>query len=164
MFMSAEIKQKLSKRRRLRRKDANKLKEEVSVILKVEKFQNIGQAEIEDGTLVYLFDGEVYAARNGGKLYPTLKNPDLDDLPSVFVDMGAIPYICNGADIMAPGIVEIRNDFEKDTLLIIRDIQHRKALAVGLARYSSDQIKNMIQGKVIVNIHHVGDKLWKVIH
>lgn len=161
--MGADIKRKLFKRRMLRRKDAKKLKEEASAILKVEKYQNIGQAEIEDGKLVYLFDGEVFAARNGGNLYPTLKNPDIDDLPSVIVDMGAIPYVCNGADVMAPGIIEVKDDFKNGELIIIRDIQHRKAIAVGLAQYSSEEMRVMIKGKVIINLHYVGDGLWEAI-
>ncbi len=128
------------------------------------KYRTISQAELEDGSMIYLFDGEMLLTRRDGILLPTLKNPNLERFPSVIVDMGAIPYVCNGADVMAPGIVEIRGKFEKDALLIIRDVQHGKALGVGLALDSSEDMKEMKRGKAVVNLHHVGDKLWEAIN
>jgi len=162
--MPSDKKPLLFKRRVLRRKDANILKEEALRLFVTGKYRTISQAELEDGSKIYLFDGEMLLARRDGILLPTLKNPNLERFPSVMVDMGAIPYVCNGADVMAPGIVEIRGEFEKDALLIIRDIQHGKALGVGIALDSSEGMKEMKRGKAVVNLHHVGDKLWEAIN
>ena len=161
--MAADSKQKLFKRSVLRRKDANSLKEEASAFLGTEKYRTVGQAEIEDGSKVYLFDGEALIARKDGVLFPTLMNPNLENFPSVTVDMGAVPYVCNGADVMAPGIVDVKDAFVGDDLLVIRDVKHGKALAVGVALISSEGMKEMRKGKAIHNLHHVGDKLWNAI-
>ena len=162
--MPSDKKPLLFKRRVLRRKDANRLKEEALRLFVTGKYRTISQAELEDGSMIYLFDGEMLLARRDGILLPTLKNPNLGRFSSVIVDMGAIPYVCNGADVMAPGIVEIRGEFEKDALLIIRDVQHGKALGVGMALESSEGMKGMKRGKAVVNLHHVGDKLWEAIN
>lgn len=123
----------------------------------------VDQAVIEDGTEVYLIDGVVQLASRDDALFPTLTNPNVAKLPSIVVDMGAIPYVCNGADVMAPGIKEIKGEFEEGDLVVVRDIEHSKALAIGWALVGSDEMKRMRKGKAVVNLHHVGDKLWKAL-
>ena len=77
--------------------------------------------------------------------------------------MGAIPYVCNGADVMAPGIKEIQGEFAENSILVIKDITHGKALAIGQAIRSSADIRGMEKGKAIKTLHHVGDKIWSII-
>ena len=77
--------------------------------------------------------------------------------------MGAVPYVCNGADIMAPGIVNVKGDFNEKNILIILDERHKKSLAIGIALVNSHNIRTTKRGKVAKNIHHVGDKLWNTI-
>ena len=81
-------------------------------------------------------------------------------LPNIIVDMGAIRYICGGADVMAPGIKDIIGEFKEGSLVVIRDINHKKALAIGKALKSSKEIKGSNKGKVIQNLHYIGDKIW----
>ena len=76
--------------------------------------------------------------------------------------MGAIPYVCNGADVMSPGITGIDGDFNEGDLVIVKDEKHRKSLAVGVALVSSVDMMEMQKGKAVKSIHYVGDKLWKV--
>ncbi len=154
---------KLSKRRVLRRKEARRLKEEAGKLLGKTEPNTIDEAEIEDGTVVYIVDGDVQLARKGGLLFPTLTNSNISQLPSVFVDRGAIPYVCNGADVMAPGVKEIRGEFEEGSLVVVRDIEHSKALAVGTALFTSGELRKMNKGKAVRTLHFVGDKLWKVV-
>ena len=45
--------------------------------------------------------------------------------------MGAIPYVCKGATVMAPGIVRVEGEFGKGDLVLIVDMKHGKALALG---------------------------------
>jgi PUA domain protein len=61
---------------------------------------------------------------------------------------------------MAPGIVEV-DDFDEGALVVIRDVVHGKALAIGKAIRSSTEIESSKQGKAIQNLHYVGDKLWE---
>ena len=153
----------MSKRRVLGRKDVRKLSEEIEALLGPVDFNTLSQAQVEGGVIVYLLDGVVQFARIGDTLFPTLNNPDLVELPSIVVDMGAIPYICNGADVMAPGIKEVRGDFGEGGLIVVRDVEHEKALAIGASLASSGEIKTMKKGKGVKNLHYVGDKIWKVI-
>ncbi|MCW3992590.1 MAG: DUF1947 domain-containing protein [Candidatus Bathyarchaeota archaeon] len=145
----------------MRRKDARRLIEEASALLGAVRPDRVEEAELEDGFSVYLLDGVPLLARAGGALFPTLMCPCLARLPAVVVDMGAVPYVCNGADVMAPGVVEVRGDFEEGGLVVVRDVRHGKALAVGGALTSSAEMRAEGRGKVIRNMHYVGDKLWR---
>ncbi|HLC88885.1 MAG TPA: DUF1947 domain-containing protein [Candidatus Nanoarchaeia archaeon] len=98
----------------------------------------------------------------GDRPVPTLKYLQAKSLlKKVAIDMGAIKFIVNGADIMRPGIVEIEPEIEKDEFIAIVDVNHKKPLAVGMALVGSDEMQKLASGKVIKNIHYVGDGLWK---
>ncbi|MBU0470883.1 MAG: RNA-binding protein [Nanoarchaeota archaeon] len=98
------------------------------------------------------------------KVIPTLRylQNHLDCLKNITVDMGAIKHIINGADVMRPGIVEIDEGFEKDDFIVIVDKNNQKPLAVGIALLNSEELKKTNSGKVIKNIHYVGDKIWNL--
>jgi PUA domain protein len=96
------------------------------------------------------------------KIIPTLKYLQKNNiLKTVTIDMGAVKFIINGADIMRPGIKELDQTITKDDFVAIIDINNKKPIAIGLALYSSSKIQTMTTGKVIKNIHYVGDELWK---
>jgi len=163
MIVGEEKGPKLLKRKVLGRKDVRRLKEEAGSLLGSVDTNAVSQATLEDGSTVYIFFKEAILAKKKNTLFPTLINSAIDDLPSALVDMGAIPYVCNGADVMAPGIMGIEGGFEKDGLLVIRDVKHRKALGIGAALYSSEEMKGLKKGKAILNLHYVGDKIWASI-
>lgn len=79
----------------------------------------------------------------------------------VVVDDGAIKHILNGADIMAPGIIDADDDIKKGDTVWVRD-ERGTPIAVGLALINGEEMKKMMKGKAIRNIHHTGDKLWKI--
>ena len=99
-----------------------------------------------------------------GKLVPTLhniiKHPSL--LKQIVVDMGAVRFVVSGADIMRPGIVEIEAGISAGDFVVVVDMQHKKPLAVGIVLYGSAEMQEMKIGKVIKNVHYVGDTVWKV--
>ena len=161
--MAEEKGPRLLKRRVLGRRDVRSLKDEAGALLGSVDTNSVSQATLQDGSTVYLFFKEAILARKKGALFPTLINSAITDLPSVLVDMGAIPFVCNGADIMAPGIMEIEGVFDKDGILVIRDVKHRKALGIGVALFPSDEMRVLKKGKAILNLHHVGDKIWESI-
>jgi PUA domain protein len=163
MLMASNYAPKMVKKRTLRRRDARKLLVKAGNLLNGNSHKIIGQADIENGPKVYIFDGNILLAEIKNELYPTLINPAVDRLPSIIVDMGAVPYVCNGADIMSPGIVRIVNDFDQGDLIVIRDTKHKKILAIGKALLSSNNMRETKKGKVILNLHYVGDKLWDAI-
>ena len=150
---------KLRNRHRLRRKEVTRLRGKAGILL--QEVDSLEEAEMEDGTIVYLSGDSIILARRGDDLFPTLRSPILDSLPSIIVDMGAVPHICNGADVMAPGVVEVRGDFKAGDLVVVRDERHGKALAIGKALVDSGELRSLKRGKVVENLHYVGDRLWR---
>ena len=161
--MTEEKGPKLLKRKVLGRRDVKRLKAEAGSLLGSVNTNAVSQATLEDGSTVYIFSKEVILARKNDVLFPTLINSVIDDLPSALIDMGAIPYVCNGANVMAPGIMDIVGEFEKNGLLVIRDVKHKKALGIGAGLHSSEEMRALKKGKAILNLHYVGDKIWASI-
>jgi len=154
---------KVKRRKALRRQDARALMEEAAKF-GVPPASKVEEAQTEDGTQVYLLDDEILLFRSvDGNLYPTLRCPCVDRLPAVVVDMGAIPFVCKGADVMAPGITEIRTPFDEGAIVVVRDVKHGKALSIGKALRASASIIAEKKGKVIQNLHYVGDKVWSSV-
>ena len=78
----------------------------------------------------------------------------------VTVDMGAVKFVNNGADIMTPGIVDADRDIKKDDYIWIRDEKNLQPLAIGKALLDADEMIASNKGKGIKSIHYIGDKLW----
>jgi len=155
-------------KRQLREKEIKKILAEfkASYSLNEKILSSKLKAEIvETGNEALIFiDNRPVILRRVGKLFPTLTfNEALETLPRAVVDMGAIPHICNGADIMAPGIRSIEGTFQEGATILIVDEKFGKPLAIGLTLANSDQMRETRQGKVISNIHFVGDKIWQVL-
>ncbi len=84
----------------------------------------------------------------------------LEKFPSITVDMGAVKFMCKGANLMRPGIKKF-TEFEKDNLVCIIEESQHKFLAVGKAMVSSSELENMEKGEVIKNMHYISDKFWE---
>ena len=98
------------------------------------------------------------------KLVPTLQLlQEKELLKKVIVDMGAVKFLIGGADIMRPGVKEIDSTIEEGDFVVVLDINHKKALCVGIALVSAEQMQKQSSGKVIKNIHSIGDAIWKFI-
>jgi PUA-domain protein len=159
------------KRRRhfLKEKEAKKFLLEVSKTLGTDIEQLLGSktgVEVNETEIaeVFLFDGRPLLARSDGELFPTLYFEEFfSTAPKIVVDMGAVPYVCKGADVMAPGVVSIKGEFEENDLLLIVDERHGKPLAVGVALLSSEKMGTLDSGKIVKTIHYVGDKLWNYL-
>ncbi len=80
----------------------------------------------------------------------------------VVVDMGAVKFVINGADIMAAGIVDADESIVVDDQVWICDETHHKPLAVGFALVSGEEMVRSSSGKAVKNVHFVGDILWKM--
>lgn len=119
--------------------------------------------KIDEEREIYIVDGLPAFIRIGGGIYPTVICVDrgLIPLPKVIVDMGAIPHIANGADIMMPGVVRIEGSFKDNCTVAIADEKYGKILAVARSLISSDVASKISTGRGFKNIHHVGDVFWK---
>ena len=85
----------------------------------------------------------------------------LKKFPFVMVDMGAVKFMCNGANVMRPGIKNY-SKFEKDQLVCVIEESQNKFLAVGKALVSSSELALMKKGEVIKNLHYISDKFWEL--
>ncbi len=120
------------------------------------------EEEMVEDSLVFFADGKPWIVRVQGRLLPSLKyDAVLVTLPKIVVDMGAVPHVANGAHIMRPGIRHIEGQFDKDDLVVIYDEKYGKIIALGIAEQDAKSMRSMTKGRVIANIHYVGDPLWK---
>ena len=74
--------------------------------------ERIEVAETGGPVRFYFVDREPLLFERGGVLFPTLRGAMARPFRArrITVDMGAVPYVVNGADIMRPGIVAISDD------------------------------------------------------
>lgn len=82
-------------------------------------------------------------------------------VPSVVVDEGAVGPLKRGADVMIPGIRKVLKEFQKDEVVGVLDPTERYFIVVGLALASSSSIVPGARGKVIKNLSHLDDDLWR---
>ena len=150
----------------LKSKQAKQILHEVSERLKVNLDALFGsKANVEvveaDVGKIYLVNGKPLFFQVAEKILPTLLFQDFAlRAPKIVVDMGAVPYVCNGADVMAPGIVRVEGEFGKGDLVLVVDEKHGKPLAVGESLYDAESVRSTKQGAVVKSVHFVSDKIW----
>ena len=121
---------------------------------------NIEVAESEQ-IRIFLIDGRPVLFKAGETVLPTLLfNEVLEKVPKIVVDMGAVPYVCKGADVMAPGIVRIDGNFSQGDIVVVVDEKHGKLLGLGESLLDSEAARIAKQGAVVKNYHFVSDKVW----
>jgi PUA domain protein len=113
---------------------------------------------------IYLIEGKPILFKLGDIVLPTLLFSEFTaEAPKIVVDMGAIPYVCKGATVMAPGIVRIEGEFGKGDLVLIVDVKHGKALALGESLLDAEAARQTKKGPVVKTLHYVSDKIWEYI-
>ncbi len=85
----------------------------------------------------------------------------LKKFPTITVDMGAVKFMCKGANLMRPGIVK-HTEFKKDKIVCIIEESHHKFLAVGKATVDSSELQEMEKGEVLKNMHYISDMFWEI--
>ena len=80
----------------------------------------------------------------------------------VEVDHGAIPFLMNGADCMVAGVQAADEDITEGELVWIRDMTHKKPLAIGWSTMEGQEMAAATKGKGIKTLHWVGDELWEM--
>jgi len=121
--------------------------------LKVHGISNDAQIIVGDGIKILKVNDEYI---------PFLSETQtLEKFPYVIVDMGAVKFMCKGANVMRPGIKKY-SEFQKDSIVCIVEESHHKFLAVGKTLISSNEMSNMEKGEVIKNLHYISDKFWEI--
>lgn len=127
----------------------------------IPKIKNIKSYEIEKNRKLLIHEDNFAAVLIDESILPFLGNELVELFPYVLVDMGAVKYVCNGANIARPGIVKFET-FLKDRIVIVKDKDHQKPLAVGISLYDSENGMALSKGHIINNMHYVGDKFWNL--
>ena len=157
---------RLRRRRRLRRKEVENLASELRLAIGRETFAPLDQIDVGDagGIDVAILQGKAMALYIDSKPFLTVHG--LIAYPPakryVTVDMGAVKFLANGADVMAPGVVDADKDIGIGMAVWVRDQNNLRPLLVGTALMSGPEMKAAKNGKAVKTIHYVGDKLWNL--
>ena len=79
---------------------------------------------------------------------------------TVTVDMGAIKFITNGADIMSPGVLSAEKEIRPGDIVVVVDSNHKKPLAIGVSLITGMEMIKNTAGKAVETKHYVGDDIW----
>lgn len=111
---------------------------------------------------IFFLNREPLFVERKSRIVPSLINEEvLSKLPAVIVDQGAVPFLCAGANVMAPGIRQVEGEFSPGQLVVVREERFYKSLIVGSAIVGSEEMKIQPKGKAIENIHYIGDEAWQ---
>ena len=142
--------------------ETSKILEQINSQWKIElpKQKNIKTHEVDEKGVIITGDG-ITAVKIGDDILPFLDDiPILEKFPYVTVDMGAIKFVCKGANVMRPGITKF-SDFESGEIVCVIEESQKKFLAVGKAKMSSKELDQTNKGEVIKNMHYVSDNFWE---
>jgi PUA-domain protein len=153
----------------LKAKEAKQILAETTKLMKLDLEALFGsKANVEvvesDVGLIYLINGKAMLFKAESRILPTLLFTDFTNkAPKIVVDMGAVPYVCKGADVMRPGVVRIEKEFSKGELVVVIDLKHSKALALGESSMDSVAARQAKKGPIVKTVHYVSDKIWDYI-
>lgn len=140
---------------------SDKLRFDLEVVFGAKATVEIVESDVGE---IYLLEGKPVLYKAENKILPTLMFSELiAKAPKIIVDMGAVPYVCKGADVMAPGIVRIEGEFSKGDIVQVADMKFGKALALGESLMDSETAKATKKGPVVKTLHFVSDKIWDYI-
>lgn len=154
------------KKKTLRKSDIRHINDEIQNSFGIDSMFDKKETieEITDEFKMIVKDSVALFFYSDEKLVPTLRLCLENDsvLKKITVDMGAVRFVTSGADIMRPGITNLEDDIEKDDFVMIVDENNKKPLAVAKTMFSGEEMNTMDTGKVLKNIHFIGDKIWEM--
>ena len=143
--------------------ETNELLKDIAIQWKIEipKIKNLRIHYISDDTQI-ITAKDIMILKIGDVQLPFLSQKELlEKFPHVMVDMGAVKFMCNGANVMRPGITSY-SEFEKDQVVCVIEESKHKFLAVGKAMVPSSELESMEKGEVVKNLHYISDKFWEI--
>ena len=147
-------------RKHLSKTEIKELNQKLNDLYNLEVFFHKKDTVILEDDLIKK-DDEIYFFYKNNDLIPSLKLLLKNNfLNKIIVDMGAVKFVINGADIMRPGIIKVDDKIKEGDFIVIVDETHGKPLAVGKSLFNSEDLRSQTSGKSVENIHYVGDELW----
>ncbi|MDX1441786.1 MAG: PUA domain-containing protein [Nitrosopumilaceae archaeon] len=129
--------------------------------LEFPKIKNLKVHQITSDAQIIVGNGVKVLKINDEYLPFLSETQTLERFPYVMVDMGAVKFMCKGANVMRPGIKKF-SEFKKDSIVCVIEESHHKFLAVGKTLVSSQDLEEMEKGEVLKNLHYVSDKFWEI--
>ena len=142
--------------------ETSNILEQINLQWKIDlpKQKNIKTHDVNEKGVIITGNG-ITAIKIGDDILPFLDDVSiLEKFPYVTVDMGAVKFVCKGANVMRPGITRF-SDFESGEIVCVIEESQNKFLAVGKAEMSSKEVKDANRGEVIKNIHYISDDFWE---
>jgi len=125
------------------------------------KIKNLKVHQITEDAQIIVGNG-VKILKTNDEFLPFLSEINLlEKFPHVMVDMGAVKFLCKGANVMRPGIKNY-NEFKKGEIICIIEESQRKFIAIGKSLVSSSDLEKMERGEVVKNLHFISDKFWEI--
>jgi len=128
--------------------------------IELPKMKNVKVHQILDDAQIITGDGLKILKVDEDYLPFLSETKMLEKFPTVTVDMGAVKFMCKGANLMRPGIKKF-TEFEKDQIVCIVEESQHKFLAVGKSLVSSSELETMEKGEIINNMHYISDRFWE---
>lgn len=136
----------------------------------VRKKDRVELAEFDKTTEIILVNGRPTFIRRKGLIFPLVialyELSNEEDLRKwrrrVVVDAGAVPFILNGADVMAPGITDADEGIKEGDFVFVVEEDYGRPLAIGIALMDGKNMKEKPKGKAVKVIHHAKDKIWEL--
>jgi PUA-domain protein len=121
-------------------------------------------AETDAPFQMYVVDRKLMLFETEAWVFPTLRGAIERPFPQrrIVVDMGAVPFLVKGADVMRPGIVSVTDDVKAGCPALIVDERHGKPLAIAIAHFDAQGIREQEKGKMAKTVHYVGDPVWNL--
>jgi PUA-domain protein len=156
------IKKRHLLKKREQKAELERLENDLGSTIGLDTKAQLESGVLDDGSRILLLDGDIVFFESEGRLIPTLRAllEGIVQIPQVTVDMGAIKFVVNGADIMRPGITQVDDKVRENGIVAVVDERHGKPLAVGISRLSAADIRAATSGKVVKSVHHINDELW----
>ena len=155
----------VKKRRPINKKEAKKIKQGLLDSHNMEFPIKAGSYEMALGETfdVIIQNGHIFALVLDDIIHLSVRGL-LSSTPQmgwVQVDMGAVPYVCNGANVMSAGINDASPEIVEDQYVWIREESQHKPLAVGQSLLNSKDMLDSDKGMAIKALHYIGDKVWE---
>ncbi|MEM3422620.1 MAG: RNA-binding protein [Candidatus Bilamarchaeaceae archaeon] len=145
----------------LSKSDIKEINERIPFAYQLPVKSRVEMVTTEDRNII-LLESKPVLFEYQNKIFPTLflltENNTL--LKRITVDKGAIKFVANGADIMRPGVVFFDENIKEGDGVAVIEETYGKVLAVGLALFSTEEMRSLDKGKVVLNLHYVGDRIW----
>jgi len=155
---------KIKNRHSLKKKDIREIQDQLEKEFDQKFIDHRSKVEIgflDDIKIIFIDETPCFIYHNSKIIFTVLGiNKFALKKKYVVVDMGAVKFVTNGADIMAPGVVDADKNIQEKDQVWICDETHHKPLAVGIALMSGDEMVQGQKGKAIKTIHFIGDTIW----